>query len=118
MKDYSKAVKKADMILYTIAIFWVSISIWASFASLEEVTSGQGRIIASSKIQIIQNLEGGIIDDIFVKSGDIVSKDEALIQLNTTRFDSELSALEKEKTAAEKNLSLLNEEKEILVPLV
>ena len=77
MKEYSKAVKKADMILYTIVIFWVSISIWASFASLEEVTSGQGRIIASSKIQIIQNLEGGIIDDIFVKSGDIVSKDEA-----------------------------------------
>ena len=116
MKEYSKAVKKADTILYTIIIFWISISIWASFASLEEVTSGQGRIIASSKIQIIQNLEGGIIDDIFVKSGDIVSKDEAWIQLNTTRFVSELSALEKEKTAAEKNLSLLNEEKEILVP--
>ena len=118
MKEYSKAVRKADIILYTIIIFWVSISIWASFASLEEVTSGQGRIIASSKIQIIQNLEGGIIDDIFVKSGDIVSKDEALIQLNTTRFVSELSALEKEKIAAEKNLSLLNEEKEILLPLV
>ena len=118
MKEFSKAMKKADIILYTIIIFWVSISIWASFASLEEVTSGQGRIIASSKIQIIQNLEGGIIDDIFVKSGDIVVKDEALIQLNTTRFVSELSALEKEKIAAEKNLSLLNEEKEILLPLV
>ena len=58
MKEYSKAVKKADMILYTIVIFWVSISIWASFASLEEVTSGQGRIIASSKIQnALQNFE-------------------------------------------------------------
>ncbi|HJL80938.1 MAG TPA: HlyD family efflux transporter periplasmic adaptor subunit, partial [Gammaproteobacteria bacterium] len=118
MKEYSKAVKKADMILYTILIFWVSISIWASFASLEEVTSGQGRIIASSKIQIIQNLEGGIIDEIYVKSGDIVSKNEALLQLDTTRFVSELSALGKEKAAAEKNLSLLNEEKEILAPLV
>ena len=63
MKSYSKAVKKADVILYTILIFWVSIFIWASFASLEEVTSGQGRIIASSKIQIIQNLEGVIIEE-------------------------------------------------------
>ena len=118
MKTYSKAVKKADVILYTILIFWVSIFIWASFASLEEVTSGQGRIIASSKIQIIQNLEGGIIEEIYIKSGDTVSKDQALIQLDTTRFVSELSALDKEKIAAEKNLSLLNEEKEILVPLV
>ena len=75
MKSYSKAVKKADVILYTILIFWVSIFIWASFASLEEVTSGQGRIIASSKIQIIQNLEGGIIEEIYIKSGDMVSKD-------------------------------------------
>ncbi len=118
MKGYSKAVKKADVILYTILIFWVSIIIWASFASLEEVTSGQGRIIASSKIQIIQNLEGGIIDEIYVKSGDMVSKDDPLLQLDTTRFVSELSTLDKEKIAAKKNLSLLNEEREILVPLV
>ncbi len=118
MKGYSKAVKKADVILYTILIFWVSIIIWASFASLEEVTSGQGRIIASSKIQIIQNLEGGIIDEIYVKSGDTVSKDDPLLQLDTTRFVSELSTLDKEKIAAKKNLSLLNEEREILVPLV
>ncbi len=118
MKQHSKAIKKADIILYTILIFWVSISIWASFASLEEVTSGQGRIIASSKIQIIQNLEGGIIEGIFVKSGDIVNKNDALIQLDTTRFDSELSALDKEKTAAKNNLNLLYEEREILVPLV
>jgi len=118
VKGYSKAVKKADVILYTILIFWVSIIIWASFASLEEVTSGQGRIIASSKIQIIQNLEGGIIDEIYVKSGDMVSKDDPLLQLDTTRFVSELSTLDKEKIAAKKNLSLLNEEREILVPLV
>jgi len=118
VKGYSKAVKKADVILYTILIFWVSIIIWASFASLEEVTSGQGRIIASSKIQIIQNLEGGIIDEIYVKSGDTVSKDDPLLQLDTTRFVSELSTLDKEKIAAKKNLSLLNEEREILVPLV
>ena len=117
-EQYTKAVKKADLILYTTVLFWVSFFIWAYFASLEEVTRGQGRIIASSKIQIIQNLEGGIIKDILVKSGDIVEKNDPLIQLDTTRFKSELSALEKEKSAAQNNLNLLEEEREILTPLV
>ena len=117
-EQYTKAVKKADLILYTTVLFWVSFFIWAYFASLEEVTRGQGRIIASSKIQIIQNLEGGIIKDILVKSGDIVKKNDPLIQLDTTRFKSELSALEKEKSAAQNNLNLLEEEREILNPLV
>ncbi|SVB52058.1 uncharacterized protein METZ01_LOCUS218375, partial [marine metagenome] len=35
--------------------------LWSYFATLEEVTRGQGRVIASSKIQVIQNLEGGIV---------------------------------------------------------
>jgi len=117
-KQYTKAVKKADLILYTTVLFWVSFFIWAYFASLEEVTRGQGRIVASSKIQIIQNLEGGIIRDILVKSGDIVQKNDPLIQLDTTRFESELSALEKEQSAAKNNLELLEEEREILTPLV
>lgn len=116
--QYKKAVKKADLILYTTVLFWVSFFIWAYFASLEEVTRGQGRIIASSKIQIIQNLEGGIIKDILVKSGDIVKKNDSLIQLDTTRFKSELSALQKEKSAAQNNLNLLEEERMILTPLV
>ena len=116
--QYTKAVKKEDLILYTTVLFWVSFFIWAYFASLEEVTRGQGRIIASSKIQIIQNLEGGIIKEILVKSGDIVKKNDSLIQLDTTRFKSELSALEKEKSAAQNNLNLLEEERMILTPLV
>ena len=117
-EKYTKAVKKADLILYTTVLFWVIIIIWASYASLEEVTKGQGRIIASSKIQIIQNLEGGIIKDILVKSGDIVVQGDSLIQLDTTRFESELSALKKQKSAAENNLNLLEEERSILAPLV
>ena len=51
-----KSTRKADVILYTIALFWLIALIWSSVASLEEVTRGEGRVIASSKMQIIQNL--------------------------------------------------------------
>ena len=65
---------KPDLILYVILLFFVSFFIWASRAELEEVTRGNGKIIASSKLQVIQNLEGGIINDIAVRTGDRVSE--------------------------------------------
>ena len=94
------------------------ILVWANFATLEEVTKAQGRVVASSKIQIIQNLEGGIIKEILTRTGKSVSSGDPLIVFDSTKFESELSALKKEKKAAEKNLNLLNEELEILQPLV
>jgi len=113
-----RSLRNANIILYITVLFWVCIITWANFASLEEVTRGQGRVIASSKIQIIQNLEGGIIEDILVKPGDLVSPGAPLIYLDQTLFQSQLSGLIKEKQAAENNLRLIEEERDILTPLV
>ena len=113
-----KTVRKANAILYVTFLFWVCILTWANFAVLEEVTRGQGRVMASSRIQIIQNLEGGIIKDIVVKSGDLVSSGDPLIYLDTTLYQSELVARQKEKLASERNLELIKEEHGILAPLV
>lgn len=64
--------------------------VWATFADIEEVTVGEGKVIPSSQVQIIQNLEGGIISDIPVKVGDIVHKGDIVMQLDRTRFSSSL----------------------------
>ena len=114
----SRSLRNANIILYITVLFWVCIITWANFATLEEVTRGQGRIIASSKIQIIQNLEGGIIEDILVKPGDSVSPGAPLIYLDKTLFQSQLSGLKREKQAAKNNLRLIEEERDILTPLV
>lgn len=60
--------------------------VWANFAILDEVTTGQGKAIPSSKIQVIQNLEGGIVSEIFVREGQVVKKDDVLLRLDDTRF--------------------------------
>ena len=114
----SRSLRNANIILYITVLFWVCIITWANFATLEEVTRGQGRVIASSKIQVIQNLEGGIIEDILVKPGDPVSPGAPLIYLDKTLFQSQLSGLKREKQAAENNLRLIEEERDILTPLV
>ncbi|MEG5263839.1 HlyD family type I secretion periplasmic adaptor subunit [Pseudomonas sp. JDS28PS106] len=59
---------------------------WASLAILQEVTTGQGKAIPSSKVQVIQNLEGGIVTEIFVREGQTVAKGDTLLRLDDTRF--------------------------------
>ena len=70
---------KPDLILYTITLFLIIFFIWATKSELEEVTRGNGKVIASSKVQVIQNLEGGIVRSIAVRTGQKVQEGELLI---------------------------------------
>ncbi|WP_413465726.1 HlyD family type I secretion periplasmic adaptor subunit [Proteus sp. FME41] len=64
--------------------------IWAYFAEVAEVTKGNGKIIPSSKEQLIQSLDGGIVTNIFVREGDIVQVGQTLATLDSTRTASSL----------------------------
>ena len=109
---------KPDIILYVILIFFVSFFIWASRAELEEVTRGNGKIIASSKVQVIQNLEGGIINEIAVKTGQRVQENDLLVKLDETQFLGDLNSANQQLISLEQSLELLEEERLILEPLV
>jgi adhesin transport system membrane fusion protein len=76
-------------IILWLTFAFVSIAlVWANFATLDEVTRGTGRIIPSSQIQVIQNLEGGILAEIMIREGDLVEKGQALLRLDDVRFSS------------------------------
>ncbi|MBQ62239.1 MAG: hemolysin secretion protein D, partial [Gammaproteobacteria bacterium] len=75
-------------ILWTSAIFLIIAIIWANLAVLDEVAHANGKVIPSSQIQVIQNLEGGILAEILVKAGDQVKKKQSLIRMDDTRFAS------------------------------
>jgi len=76
------------MIIWSTLILLFIFLIWASFSELEEVTRGEGKVVPSSHVQIIQNLEGGIISEILVNVGDVVKKDQLLLRMDETRFSS------------------------------
>jgi adhesin transport system membrane fusion protein len=58
---------------------------WAAHAELEEVTRGNGRVIPSSKEQVIQSLEGGVLTAVLVREGDRVEKEQLLLRIDDTR---------------------------------
>lgn len=77
----------------------LSALVWANFAVLDEVTTGEGKAIPSSKIQVIQNLEGGIVSEIFVRDGQVVDKGDVLLRLDDTRFLSNRGETEADRLA-------------------
>jgi adhesin transport system membrane fusion protein len=64
--------------------------VWADSAVLDEVTTGQGQVIPASRVQVVQNLEGGIVKAILAKEGEIVEKGQVLFQIDATGFGSSL----------------------------
>jgi len=75
-------------ILWAVLILFFAAFIWAAVSEVEEVTRGEGKVIPAGQIQVIQNLEGGIIAEILVKVGDVVQKDQLLLRIDETRFAS------------------------------
>lgn len=74
----------AVMLSVISALFIVLFLIWAANAVLDEVTRGEGQVIPSSRTQTIQNLEGGILSEIFVKEGDIVEQGDLLLRIDNS----------------------------------
>lgn len=87
--------------LYLTALFFFVALVWAALAQLDEVVVGGGRVIPSGQVQVIQNLEGGILAELSVTEGQVVSKDQVLLRIDDTRFTSSY------REARAKRLSLL-----------
>ncbi len=88
----SAALQTAPKKLKTVLYFWIiavaGFILWASFASIDEIARGDGDIIPSGENQMIQNLEGGIVEEILVKEGDVVKKGQLLIRIDNQKSKS------------------------------
>lgn len=79
---------KASYLVWIICIGLGALLAWAAVFKLEEVSTGTGKVVPSSKDQVIQSLEGGILTKLNVKEGDIVQEGQVLAELDPTRFKS------------------------------
>ena len=96
-----KSMRGPSLTVWLCAItVWVFI-IWAAYAWIDEIVRADGEIISSSRPQIIQNLEGGILADLQVKEGDEVMRGDILARLHGTQFQSAVDDLRDQITALE-----------------
>lgn len=84
--DEAEIVKSTRIIWYFLLLI-VVLLIWSYFASIVEVSKGTGKVVPTSREQVIQSLEGGILSELYVREGDIVEKGQILAQLDLTKTE-------------------------------
>lgn len=77
-------------LLYLLMLLVIVLVGWAYYAEVDEVTRGEARVIPAQQVQIIQSQDGGLVQEIHIKEGDVVEKDQLLISLDPTRSGSQL----------------------------
>ncbi len=91
----------SNLMLISIGALVVILVGWMSFSKIDEMTHGEGQVVPSSEIQIVQSLEGGVLKELLVSEGEVVKKGQPLLKISDVAFASE------ERGAAAKKESLL-----------
>lgn len=78
---------KSSRIIWCFLLLILTLLIWSYFASMVEVSKGTGKVVPTSREQVIQSLEGGILSELYVREGDIVEKGQILAQLDLTKTE-------------------------------
>lgn len=98
------------LIIVASAVGFVLFLLWAAFTKVDEVTNGQGRVIPSSKVQLIQAAEPATIRELLVRSGQRVSRGQLLARLDDTESSSELGQIQADTESLQQRAARLQAE--------
>ncbi len=107
IEDAPRLVRLTIWSIFAFVLFCLA---WAHFAIIDEVTRGEGKAIPSTRLQKIQNLEGGIVAELFVREGQVVEAGDPLLRLDDTRFTSNVGESEAERLALTMRVERLSAE--------
>jgi adhesin transport system membrane fusion protein len=99
--DVGQVSRASFIMLWSITGFFVVMFIWVAVAEVDNVTRADGRVIPSAKMQVIQNLEGGIVSEILVKQGQSVQAGERLVALSAVQHDGDMKSRQQQVLALE-----------------
>ena len=80
--------QRAQTIVRAAVAIVVLLVLWACFAHVQEVTKGDGKVIPSRQLQVVQSLDGGVVSEILVREGQVVEEGQLLLKIDETRATS------------------------------
>src|SRR4051812_43676496 len=100
----------SNLLLWFVVAFIIAFFLWAGFTKLDRTVRGQGRVIPSARLQIVSNLEGGVVQEILVHAGQQVRAGDVLIRLDPTMSGSELGSGQSTVTSLQMKIARLEAE--------
>ncbi len=97
LEDFADRIKPkavSNLLLWLIIGFVAIFVVWAIVVKLDRTVHASGRVVPSNRLQVLSNLEGGIVSEILVRAGDVVRRGQTLIRLDRTQAGSELGSSE------------------------
>ena len=79
-----------SLVLLVFSLFIVTAVAWMNYAEIDVVVRGQGKVVPSQQLQVVQSLEGGVVSEILVREGDVVDVDQPVMKLSDIAFSSSL----------------------------
>lgn len=76
---------KTRVLLYSVAVVVIALIVWSAYAEIDEVTRGEGKVIPSRQVQVIQSQDGGVVTELSVVEGQTVEPGQLLVRLDATR---------------------------------
>ncbi|MGI9335827.1 MAG: HlyD family type I secretion periplasmic adaptor subunit [Gammaproteobacteria bacterium] len=105
-----KTPRTGRLILWSVLLLLAAALYWSHRAELDEVTSGMAKVVPSSEVQVVQNLEGGIVSELLVREGDEVEAGQVLLRIDDTRVTSTFRESRAKRLSLEARASRLRAE--------
>lgn len=77
--------QRAQRIVRTAVLLLLILLVWAALAHVDEMTRGEGKVIPSRQLQVVQSLDGGVVAEILVREGQVVEPGQLLLRIDETR---------------------------------
>ncbi|WP_423461007.1 HlyD family type I secretion periplasmic adaptor subunit [Ottowia sp. VDI28] len=87
------------LLLWTSFFAVAALLVWASLGHIDEVVRGQGQVVPSRQVQVVQSLDGGIVEEILVRPGETVNAGQVLLRIDPTRYSASLGENKAESLA-------------------
>jgi len=97
------------MLISVVALIFILL-VWAGFSNVDEMTHGEGQVVPTSEIQVVQSLEGGVLQDLMVSEGEMVKKGQILLKISDVASASEERGTEAKKASLQAKKARLEAE--------
>jgi adhesin transport system membrane fusion protein len=89
----------AQVVVGTVALIILSFATWAALTHIDEVAMATGNVLPTGKVQVVQHSDGGVVESILVREGDVVKEGQLLVRLDSVSLKTELKEMRMKETA-------------------